>query len=104
MLATASAVVADILDCVKHKEAKKKTMYWEEAKESFMKNPDEDTAKFFIRTSDAKENVENIFAVSEFVESENETVFVTEKISQKELDKKLSSLKEVKSVIRVLEA
>lgn len=103
-MATASAVVADIIDCVKQGEAKKHTMYWEDAEENFMKDSGESEAKFFVRMDNSKEDAEKVFCGAGFIQSDNETVFVTEKMTEHALAEKLAQLGKTKAVIRVLEA
>ncbi len=103
-LATASAVVADIIDCVKHKEAKKNTMYWEEQKKDFMKNHLDSEARFFVRINQNKENIEEEFENAEFLSNDGEIAFVTDLITEEKLNKKLEKLGNIKTIIRILEA
>lgn len=49
-LPTASAVVADVIDCVKHIKARK-YLYWEDAVEGMVANPDDEPCRMFLRVS-----------------------------------------------------
>lgn len=95
MLATASAVTADIIDCVKHKEAKKHTMYWEDEGNNFMKDIKKSKSAFYVRCDNT-----DIPEVEKCIECNGETILLTKKITEEELKEKIG---EVKSVIRVLE-
>lgn len=103
-LATASAVTADIIDCVKQKGAKPNTLYWEASKEHFVKDLGEDSTQFFIRVKDSEETVLKIFSDSRIVGTEEETAFVTTELTERDLKERLGQLDGVKSVIRILEA
>lgn len=95
-LATASAIVADIIDCVKHGGAKRHTMYWEESDKAFMKDSGDSAARFFVRC-DSKLS-------EKIVETQNGLAAITKKMTEKELAKELEKLGGAdKSVIRVLE-
>lgn len=84
--ATASAVAADIIDCVKHLGAKKHNIYWDTSDKNFVLAPDEDCAQYFVRS----DSVVNAVKVSK-----DKKAFITGKITAKELGGK--------SAIRVLE-
>lgn len=101
-LPTASAVVADIVDCIRHRERIKK-IGWSEANENVMASSDAVSFAYFIRTSASMEKVGEIFGNVKFLESTDETAFVTEKLNGTELEKKLQKLDSVKASIRVLD-
>ncbi len=103
-LPTASAVVADVVDAVKHIERSKKIM-WVEPKENIMANSDSKKFAYFIRTTDNAENIRGIFGKCEFVDNivSDESAFVTEPMSQSEAEEKSGKLKDVVSMIKVLD-
>ncbi len=104
-LPTASAVVADMIDCVRHSDSKKHNILWDTNNENIMSNPDEKKMSFFVRCADNKENINKVFADVEFVESNtNENAFLVKMLSQNELEQKLSKISDVISYIRMLEA
>ncbi|MBQ3463286.1 MAG: homoserine dehydrogenase, partial [Clostridia bacterium] len=103
-LPTASAVVADVVDAVKHIERSKKIM-WVEPKENIMANSDSKKFAYFIRTTDNAENIRGIFGKCEFVDNivSGESAFVTEPMSQSDAEEKSGKLKDVVSMIKVLD-
>lgn len=103
-LPTASAVVADVVDAVKHIERSKKIM-WVEPKENIMANSDSKKFAYFIRTTDNAENIRGIFGKCEFVDNivSDESAFVTEPMSQSDAEEKSGKLKDVVSMIKVLD-
>lgn len=68
--ATASAVAADIIDCVKHLDTKKHNIYWDMQNDGFIVN--EDVAAYMIRSDEVHDAVK--------VSADNKA-FITEKIS-----------------------
>lgn len=102
-LATASAVVADVIDCVKCKENKKNTSYWKESDAEFMNCVCDNKARFFVRV-DKNDAVQNEFKNVQILSNDKETVFVTDEINESELKNKLEKIGKTKTVIRILEA
>ncbi len=102
-LPTASAVVADVVDAVKHKERSKK-IFWEKKNGNIMADKDSKKFAYFVRTTDSADNIQKIFGKCEFVDNivENESAFVTEPLSKSESEEKLSKLSDVVTNIRVL--
>lgn len=102
-LPTASAVVADVVDAVKHSERSKK-IFWEKPAENIMADKNSKVFAYFVRTNDSAENVKNIFGECEFVNSivDGEVAFVTAPLTKAEIDEKLSKLGNVVTNIRVL--
>ena len=100
---TASAVVADIVDAVKHNERSKK-IFWEKPAENIMADKDAKKFAYFIRTTDSAENVQKIFGKCEFVDNivDNESAFVTAPLTQSEADEKAAKLGDVVTKLRVL--
>ncbi len=104
-LPTASAVVADVIDCVRHFNSKKHNILWDTDNEDIMSNPDDKEMSFFVRCLDKKADIEKQFGQLEYVElKDEENAFLVKSISQNELEQKLSRLSGVISFIRVLEA
>lgn len=103
-LPTASAVVADIVDAVKHNERSKK-IFWEKTEKNVMADKSSKKFSYFIRTSDLAENVMKIFGKCEFVDNivDNESAFVTQPLTQAEAEEKMSKLTDVVANIRVLD-
>lgn len=100
-LPTASAVVADIIDCVRHKERPKK-LGWGQAKENVMASKDAVEFAYFVRTSSSKDDVKAIFGNVKFLDG-NETAFVTEKLNGSQIEQMLEKLDSVKTSIKVLD-
>ena len=103
-LPTASAVVADVVDAVKHKERSKK-IFWEKPDGNVMADSDSKRFAYFVRTTDSAENVQKIFDKCEFVDNivENESAFVTKPMTKSEAEDKLSKLSDVITNIRILD-
>ena len=94
-LPTASAVVSDVIDAVKHQDSNIMTI-WDEEKVVLgdMKNF---TCKFFVRVKDtnAKADIEALFNNVTYIEVEDvkgEIAFLTENISEGEFEEKSKSL------------
>ena len=100
-LPTASAVVSDVIDSVRHLNVST-TVMWDEEKlklEDFSKSK----KKFFVRTNSSKEEIEAIYGDVEYIEGivEGEIGFITKKISEMDFAEKSKQLKSVISRIRV---
>lgn len=102
-LPTASAVVADIVDSVKHRERSKK-IYWEHQEENISASKDDVKFRYFVRCTDTEDNIKNTFGECEFTESiiNGETAFITSELTVSEKDEKLGKLNGAVSCIRVL--
>ena len=102
-LPTASAVVADVVDAVKHNERSKK-IFWEKPQTDIMADKDSKKFSYFVRTNDSAEKVRSVFGKCEFVDNivDSESAFVTEPLSSSEIDEKLAALGTVVTNIRVL--
>ena len=96
-LPTASAVVADIIDCVKHLSAGK-YLFWEDSTENFIEEKQNLITKLYVKlkNSDEKtvEGVKNTFGDVQllFNKVANEVVFITNEGVEKELLEKISSI------------
>lgn len=103
-LPTASAVVADVVDAVKHSDRSKK-IFWEKPSENIMADIDSKKFEYFVRTTDSAENVRKIFGKCEFVDNiiDNESAFVTSPLTKSEVEEKLAKLSDVVANIRVMD-
>ncbi|HEY9061426.1 MAG TPA: homoserine dehydrogenase [Pseudobacteroides sp.] len=117
-LPTASAVVADVIDVVKHSENSGKNVWTINTEENMM-DPDVMETRFYIRLKvnnrdGAEELVKSTFRSVEWIPSEikaakEELVFISEKEAEGMLKKKVKELignpyiNEVAGIIRVLE-
>ena len=100
-LPTASAVVSDVVDSVRHLNVST-TVMWKEEKlevEDFSKSK----KKFFVRTTKSKEEVEAVFGNVEYIDAgiSGEIGFATEKLSEQYFDEKAEKLGNVISRIRI---
>ena len=102
-LPTASAVVADVIDAVKHKERSKK-IFWEKPEQDIAASGDDEKFAYFIRSNDSKEAVREIFGECRFVGEavKNESAFVTEPLTESEINTKTAKLSSLISRIKVL--
>ena len=100
--ATASAVVSDVVDAVKHMNIDVMTI-WEDEK-MVVEPMDEMENRFFVRIgTEEKEKVEKLFDEPEFVDAglEGEIGFVTEKMTEGRFAEALEELSTVITRIRV---
>ena len=100
--ATASAVVSDVVDAVKHMNINVMTI-WEDEK-MIVEPMEEMENRFFVRIGkEEKEKVEKLFDEPEFVDAglEGEIGFVTEKIAEGRFAEALKELSTVITRIRV---
>ncbi|MGI6030978.1 MAG: homoserine dehydrogenase [Eubacteriales bacterium] len=111
-LATASAVVADVVDIAHHLE-KRRAIYWEDSDSSFVKPQEECLARYYVRVSGEEEAVrkavEQVLGQVEMVSSPacpGELALLTSEDTEKNLNalvEKLGTLQvAVLSVMRVL--
>ena len=98
-LPTASAVVNDIVECVKADG----TVYtaWADEKPEAVADCRDVPVQFYVNVSDKAEKVEKVFETAEIIYAKETTVFITEKITEKQLNEKLKDFA-VNSVLRVL--
>lgn len=112
-LPTASAVVADILDCARHM-TERKDFGWESGTDNYVVDYTELETALYVRaeTSDkekSEKDIVSVFGKSEILERagapENEIAFVTPWASEKELEAKLKTVSSlnVLSKIRVVD-
>ncbi len=104
--ATASAVVADIIDCAKHLSTRK-YLFWEEADDNYVDSCPNEMCKLYIcvksdNISLAKEQIKAVFGKNTFIitnEFKNELAFITESDFENAIYsklKKIDSASEVK--------
>ncbi len=102
-LPTASAVVADIVDIAKHLH-KNILISWSSRKMA-LTDSRKSESRFFVRCTDAGEEVRKLFGNVEFVEAEGitgETGFLTGQMTEEEYEKKAAGLKHILQRIRVV--
>ena len=99
-LPTASAVVADMMDCAKHLQARK-YLKWETGSETYVADMQEDVVQLFVRAfardkaaaaEEAKAVFENIEIIKKNDEKPDAFAFITPKGQEKGLRRKLASL------------
>ena len=99
-LPTASAVVADVIDCVKHFKARK-YLFWEDGSPDYVQDYLSDTVAMYVRaeaenTVLAKENADAIFGGVEYLSRKdapkNELAFVTKPMVERVFEQKLEQL------------
>ncbi|MBR5520977.1 MAG: homoserine dehydrogenase [Oscillospiraceae bacterium] len=98
-LPTGSAVVNDIVECVKSTG----TVYpvWGAEKPEMVADYKKFAQQFYVSTNDTAEKVAAAFGEVQLVAVGEETAFITEKMTQEQLEEKLAGFN-VKSVLRVL--
>ncbi len=108
-LPTASAVVGDVIDCVKHLESRK-YLFWEDGSENYVADFMEDITKLFVRcsTDDCDgliKEIETIFSNVSYIKNanKNEVVFLTENDIENTLRNQIATLTKATSV-KVLHA
>lgn len=103
-LPTASAVVADIIECIKHFDAKK-YLSWDNADKQYIKCYSEYEAKFYIRVNArdkdfAVKELEAKFSISRFINiaepSNSEIAFITKRMKILEINDIINRLSEKK--------
>ncbi|MFU0832823.1 MAG: Homoserine dehydrogenase [Oscillospiraceae bacterium] len=110
---TASAVVADVIDCVKHMKARK-YLYWSEGSPDYVENYLDNCVSLYVRakTDDeflAFKNIESrlgsVDRLTRKASPKGEIAFVTKKAPEKELRKSLEYLSglgiEIQNTIRI---
>lgn len=113
-LPTASAVVADIIDCVKHLKARK-YLSWDDGDSSYVADYKQDTVRMYVRLKSdverniVKANAEKLFGEIKLLgrngEEPNELAFITPYSSEETLLSQLENLSdcEIISTLRLLD-
>lgn len=99
--ATASAIVGDLMDVVRHKGMFDENFSWTEEREDSFNNPLDEVNKFFVRSKNSNDEITKIFGQVKFVEGVD-GAFVTEEMTEKEFEEK-AALCGVLSKIRIFE-
>ncbi len=99
--ATASAVVGDLMDVVRHSGQFDKNFSWTEEKVGAFNNPDDEINKFLVRCDKANDEIVKAFGQVEFVEG-IKGAFVTNAMTEKEFEEK-SAKCTILSKIRIFE-
>ena len=104
-LPTASAVVADVIDAARHKDAKKR-MFWEDGGEDVAVPPTDLESAWYVRTEGRLEYVKAAFPDCPLLPRAgapvNEFAFLTPPMTRAQLDSKLTAMAPC-SVFRVLD-
>ncbi len=113
-LPTASAVVADIIDCAKHLHARK-YLSWDDAGSDYIADYENDTVRMYVRCTanidrlELKHEAEKLFGEIKILgrngEADNELAFITPFATERELKNILSKLTagSVVTTVRVLD-
>lgn len=100
-LPTASAVVADVIDCIKHAKSRK-YLFWDDAKENYVEDYKDQEWEFYLRGISENENpdmvIENIFGkVKKLVRQspeDKEIAFTTKTLTESDMIAKIKELEE----------
>lgn len=106
-LPTASAVVADVIDCAKHLSSRK-YISWTDGAKDYVEDYKQDTVAMYVRMNAKAEDVEKAFGKVKFLKHDNsnanEVAFITDPMKEKAFDNLISLVDgEVLSKIRVLD-
>ena len=105
-LATASAVVGDVIDCAAN-DKERKFFGWADEKKDFVASYLENETAFYVRATDAdKAEIEKVFGSVQYLQranqADNEIAFVTSVMRESDFNTKLSELKiNLITVIRI---
>ena len=111
-LPTASAVVADVIDCVKHLQARK-YLSWDDGNEDYVVDSGNVNVKLYVRGEAqnrdlAKQGIVDAFGDATFLTKDNagnELAFITPMATEKQLKQKIADLKDfsLKTVLHIVE-
>lgn len=102
-LPTASAVTADIVDSIKHEKNPKKIL-WVKPDKDIVADENDKRFKYFITMKEKAEKAKTIFGFTKYTEGEhNEISFITEPMTNSELNDKIKNLTTIVSAIKVLD-
>lgn len=90
-MATASAVVADILDCIRHKTSNK-NIVWTKTEEPVEADRDDVKFAYFVRSKNTEAEVNAAVEVKNAAVKDDETLFITEKMTASEADERFGKL------------
>ena len=99
---TASAVVADVIESVRHIGAKKAYLEWKPSPDGYMQDIMETESRFFVKSAKTMDEVKSVFGNVQFAEGsiDGNLAYITEKMTEKEFAEKIGD----EHFIRVLEA
>ena len=104
-LATASAVVADMLDSIEHKD-KRRRIFWGDGSKNLLRPLDTLQSAWYVRFKGAQKDVEELLPVESLTEpAEGVFVVQTRKLSTAEMNaaaEKLNARGEVRAAMRIL--
>ncbi len=100
-LPTASAVVADMIECAKH-NGKNIPVHWVAAKENIISPAAEFANSWFIRCEDGEEELRAALPVQAVCQAGGVTAAITQPMDEKSLDEAAGKLKAVITKMRVL--
>lgn len=101
--ATASAMVADVIESVRHINAKKAYIEWKIPEKPNILPVSESENRYFVRTKAEKDSIQKIFGKIPVLEIKGERVFITDIIKECEFEEKVRPLSPI-SKIKVLDA
>lgn len=112
-LPTASAVVADVIDCVKHLDARK-YLYWADGQAGYVSDPLEDSVRLYVRASAPEASAAaaelhatfgEVHMLSRPGDTAGEVAFITPLSTERALRRELGECKQLKvlSVLHVLD-
>lgn len=103
-LPTASAVVADVVDCAKHLKARKR-IFWTDSDGSQVASYKDSKTAMYIRVAGKGEMAQSLFPDSEIMKADGNTVLMTQEYKFGEIEGKIAKLNEngekVLSAIRI---
>lgn len=103
-LPTASAVVADVVDCAKHLKARKR-IFWTDSDGSQVASYKDSKTAMYIRVVGKGEMAQSLFPDSEIMKADGNTVLMTQEYKFGEIEGKIAKLNEngekVLSAIRI---
>lgn len=103
-LPTASAVVADVVDCAKHLKTRKR-IFWTDSDGSQVASYKDSKTAMYIRVAGKGEMAQSLFPDSEIMKADGNTVLMTQEYKFGEIEEKIAKLNEngekVLSAIRI---
>ena len=92
-LPTASAVVADVVDCAKHLKARKR-IFWTDSDGSQVASYKDSKTAMYIRVAGKGEMAQSLFPDSEIMKADGNTVLMTQEYKFGEIEEKIAKLNE----------
>mgnify|MGYP000947425649 CR=1 FL=1 len=99
-MATASAVVADILDCIRHSKSNK-NIIWTKTEETVEAGRDDVEFSYFVRAKNTEAEVNAAVEVKNIITNGDEVIFITGKMTASNAEEKLGKLNTV-TALKVL--